>query len=265
MTRLVGIGNTGCKLVEILSQYPQYNVVKIDEGINVKKQKTAEDYEKNCPSFMKDFGKKKQDTYVFVSACGMISGLLLRVLEQLQGNNLYVVCVVSDSGFLSPMGRLQQNLVQGVLKQYARSGLLEKLILVDNQKVEALIGDVGLDEYYDKLNEVITYSFHTLMCLKNSKPVVETKEEEGEISRISTIGLFDKQKNKNLFYDLKFITQERYYYSLSVEDIKKNSKIIQEIRKDLSVEEGVAKTFAIFKADTTDNFAYLEVKTHIVD
>lgn len=264
MIKLVGIGNTGCNLVEQLSQYPQYKVVKIDEGINVKKQKSPEDYERNCPSFQKEFGKKKEDTYVFVSASGSISGLLLAVLEQLKENPLNVVCITSDSSLLSSLGKLQQNLVVNVLKEYARSGLLQKLVLIDNQKVESLIGDVGLDEYYDKINEVITYSFHTIMCFRNTKPLIETKEEETEISRISTIGLFDKEKNKNLFYDLKLATQERYYYTLSAEDVKK-SKILQDIKKDLAVEEGVAKTFAVYKSQTTDNFAYLEAKTHIVE
>jgi len=264
MTRLVGIGNTGCNLVEKLSQYPQYNVIKIDEGINVKRQKSPEAYEKSCPSFKKEFGKKKEDTFVFVTASGTISGLLLRVLEQLQGNTLHVVCLVSDPGLLSPVGRLQQNLVQGVLKEYARSGLLEKLVLIDNAKVENLLGDVPLNEYYDKLNDTIVYAFHSLMCLQHSKPILETKEQGDEISRITTIGLFDKNKNKNLFYDLEYPTQERYYYSFSQQDIKTNPKILQNIKKDLTKVEDLSITFAVYETNVTDPYAFLEVKTHFV-
>lgn len=265
MTRLVGIGNTGCNVVDKLSQYPQYNIVKIDEGINVKKQSTPEEYEKNCPSLKKIFGKKKQDSYVFISASGTISGLLLRVLEQLQGNNLYVVCLVSDPGLLSPVGRLQQNLVQGVLKEYARSGLLEKLILIDNSKIENLLGDVSLDEYYEKINEIICYCFHNILCLKNSQPVFQTKEQEDDISKITTIGLLDAEKNKNMFYDLKFVTQEKYFYSFSKKDMKNDKTILQKIKQDLSVEENITKTFAVYESNKTEDFAFIETKTHIVD
>jgi len=261
---IIGIGNTGCSLAKELSKYPQYQITEIDQGINVELQRTPEKYEENCPSFKKLFSSIKQDVWIILSASGMISGLSLRVLEQLKGKSLNVLCVLSDPSLLSSMGRLQQNLVRGVMQEYARSGLLEQLILVDNVKVEELLGEVAIDEYWTKLNEIITYAFHSLMCFRHTKPILEVKEEKPDIARISTIGLYDEQKNKKLFYDLKYIKCERYHYSFSKEDIKKNGKILPSIKRDLLSEDEIARTFAIYESEISDKYAYVESSTHII-
>lgn len=265
MIDLVGIGNTGCKLVAQLQKYPQYKAIEIDVDKGIKKQKTPEDYEKSCPSFKKKFSSIKEEVWVMLSASGTISGITLRVLEQLQGNKINVLCVTSDVSLLSVMGNLQQKLVVNVLQQYARSGLLNSLYLVDNQKVEDLLGDVALDEYWTKLNEVITYTFHTLMCLKHMKPLMETKEEESEISNVRSFGILDPSKNKKMFYDLKNITKERYYYSFTKEQIKKDGKILKNIKERLISDEGISKTFAVFESKSEDPVVYIDCSTHILD
>lgn len=261
---IVGIGNTGCQLAKQLSTYPQYDIVEIDQGVNVDLQKSPEKYEENCPSFKKLFSKINDDVWVMFSASGMISGLSLRVLEQLKGKRLNVLCVLSDPSLLSTMGKLQQNLVKGVMQEYARSGLLEQLVLVDNAKVEDLLGEVAIDEYWNKLNEIITYTFHSVMCFHHNKPILEVKEEKPDIARITTIGLYDDQKNKKLFYDLKHIKSERYYYSFSKEDVKKNGKILPSIKKDLLSEDEISRTFAIYESEISDKYAYVESSTHII-
>lgn len=265
MIHLVGIGNTGCNLANLLAQYPQYKAHEIDVDKGVKQQKTPEDYEKNCPSFKKKFSGINGEVWVMLSASGNISGITLRVLEQLRGNKLNVLCVTSDTGLLSIMANLQQKLVVGVLQQYARSGALNSLYLVDNQKVEELLGDVPLDEYWDKLNEVITYTFHTLMCLKHMKPLMETKEEESEISNVRSFGILDPSKNKKMFYDLKNVTRERYYYSFTKEQIKKDGKILKNIKERVISDEQVSKTFAVFESKNQDPVVYIDCSTHILD
>lgn len=265
MINLVGIGGTGCALAQQLSQFPQYKIVKIDEGINVPKQKSPEDYEANCPTFKKLFRGLKGECWVMLSASGNISGITLRVLEQLKENKINVLCVTTSDGSLSNTAKLQQNLVKGVLQEYTRSGLLQQLLLIDNAKVEQLMGDVPLDEYWNKINEIITYSFHSIMCFRHLKPVLETKEEKSEITRITTIGLYGEDKKKNLFYDLQHITNERYYYAFSKKDIKGNGKILATIKADLLFEDAISRTFAIFETEKTDPYAYMEVCTHIIN
>ena len=74
-----------------------------------------------------------------------------------------------------------------------------------------------------------------------------------------------KNNHKNLFYDLSNIKKEQYYYSFSKEEINKNGKVLQEIKKNLLSEEGdVLKTFSIYETSKTNNYAFIESTTHIV-
>ena len=264
MISLVGIGNTGCQIINMLSGYDQYGIFEIDEGINIKKQKNAEEYEKKCPSFKKSFSSFSQKVYVFLNCSGNISGISLRVLQQLKNKDLNVICISTDPSLLSTAGKMHQNVVQGVLQEYARSGLLQKLYLIDNQYIESLIGEVSLSEYYQKINEIIAYTFHTMMFFENAKPILSSKEEKSDISRISTFGILDSEKNKKLFYDIKEVRFEKYYYSKSKDELDKNKKILQEIKEDLVEEENISKSFSIFESETQDQNTYIELSTHIV-
>lgn len=265
MISLLGIGNTGINVINKLSSYQKFNLLEIDENKNIKKQKTPEDYENNCPNFKKMFSTINNDIYVFLSAAGNISGVLLKTLEQLKIKNIYLILFLTEESMLTKTARLQQKIVLGVMQEYARSGLIVKLYIINNSNLETLLGEVSLDQYYDKLNEVFCYTFYNIMYFKNAKALFETKQEFSEIDRISTIGLYDKNNNKNLFYNLSNIKKEQYYYSFSKEDIQKNGKLLQQVKKSLLSEESdILKTFSIFESSNTDEYAFIESTTHII-
>ncbi len=265
MINLIGLGNTGTKIVEKLSEYKQYKIITIDSGNGMKEQKTPEEYEKKCPSFKTKFKNLKGEVFLFLSASGNISGSALRILEQLKGNKTNVVCIHSDPITLSPVGTLQQNLVSNVMQEYSRSGLINKVYLIDNSKIEELLEEVPLDQYWEKINEVISYVFHTMMCFKHTKPMMESGESEEGIAKIATFGLLDINKNKKLFYDLKHITSQCYYYSYSKEREGKNKNFLKEVKTRMVEEEGVSsKSFKIYDTSGQDSTTYIECITHIL-
>lgn len=265
MTSLIGLGATGGKIVEKLSEYPQYKKILIDEDKGIKKQKTPEDYEKKCPSFKTKFKNLHDDVYVFLSASGKISGAVLKILEQIKGKNINVVCIHSDPITLSSMGTLQQNLVSNVLQEYTRSGLINKVYLIDNSKIEDLLEDIPLELYWDKINETIAYVFHTMMCLKHTKPMIESGNTEEGIANIATFGLLDKEGNKKLFFNLKHQTSQCYYYSYSKEKEGKNKNFLKQVKTRIAEEDGIsAKSFKIFETNGQDSTTYIESSTHIL-
>lgn len=265
MINLIGLGNTGTKIVEKLSQYKQYKILTIDSDNGMKEQNTPEDYEKKCPSFKAKFKNLNGEVFLFLSASGNISGSALRILEQLKGNKTNVVCIHSDPITLSPVGNLQQNLVSNVMQEYSRSGLINKVYLVDNSKIEELLEEVPLDQYWDKINEVISYVFHTMMCFKHTKPMMESGESKEGIAKIATFGVLDSQNNKKLFYELKHITSQCYYYSYSKEREGKNKNFLKQVKARLVEEEGIsAKSFKIYENYSQDSTTYIESSTHIV-
>lgn len=259
MISLIGIGNTGSRLVEKLSKYEQYSALTIDSGKEIREYKTPEEYEKKCPSFKKLFKNLEKEVYIFLSASGNISGALLRILEQLKDSNLNVVCVSSDPITLSSMGSLQQNLVVGVLQEYARSGMIENLYLIDNSKVEDIIGDVSLDEYWEKINETIAYIFDTFMYFKNTKSAMQFGDVENNIAKINTFAMLDEKNNKKTLYDFKYITNEIYFFS-----INKNAISLKEIKSFIQ-EQSENKKVGTYIYETTnlDEITYVLVSTSI--
>jgi len=265
MISLIGLGGTGGRIVEKLSIYSQYKTLLIDEGSGIKPQKTPEEYEKNCPSFKAKFKNLNNDVFLFLSASGKISGAVLKILEQIKGKNINVVCVHSDIITLSSVGTLQQNLVSNVLQEYTRSGLINKIYLIDNSKIEDLLEDIPLDLYWDKINETIAYVFHTMMCLKHTKPMVESGNIEEGISNIATFGLLDKDGNKKLFFNLKHVTSQCYHYSYSKEREGKNKNFLKQVKTRMAEEEGISsKSFKIYENDGQDSTTYIECTTHIL-
>lgn len=261
MITLIGLGNTGKKIVENLSTYKQYKTLTLDSGKEFKTYTTPEEYENNCPSFKKIFKNVEEEIYLFLSASGKISGASLRILEQLKEQKINVVCITSDPVTLSSMGVLQQNLVVGVMQEYARSGMIENLYLFSNSKIEEMLPDIGIDEYWDKINETIAYIFHTYMYFKNTKPIMEFGDTNSEIAKIHTFSVLDKEKEKKSLYDLRYITNELYFFTYS----KKNNKnFLKEIKKFIEeqVKEKKVGTF-IYESETVEPVTYVLASTHI--
>lgn len=261
MITAIGLGNTGTKIVEKLKQYNQYNIISIDSGKEIKEYSTPEEYESKCPSFKKLFKNVDNDVYLFLSASGNISGASLCILEQLKGRNLNVVCISSDPITLSSMGNLQQNLVIGVFQEYARSGLIENLYLLDNSRIEEMLNDVSLENYWDEINSVISYIFHTFLYFQHTSPIMKFGNVEKGLANIHTYGLLDKNNNKTMFYYFKYWTNEVYYFSYNKREdknfLKKVKQFIQENSKDKKVGT------EIFETEDENAVTYVRFSTQI--
>ena len=169
MDTVIGLGKAGCAIADKFAQYPQYKTFKIDsEGLDpksknchlLKKQDSPEKYEKTVRS-MKTFFAKTTDNILFVlSGSGMISGASLQILKNLRGKKVNILYIKPDMEFLGHMNILQERVVRNVLQEYTRSGVFNRIFLVDNKKVEEVLGDVPIIGYYDRLNELIVSTIH---------------------------------------------------------------------------------------------------------
>ena len=168
---IIGLGAAGCNIADKFTQYPQYNIYKIDAGLKglkkngiyaMPKQRSAEDYESNCPS-LKSFFKNVNGEVIFIlCGAGAISGAALRILETIKNCEINLLYVLPDIDLLSELSQLRNNVTFNVLQQYARSGIFKTMKIVHNPRVEAIIGDVPVIGYYDKLNEIITSTMHMI-------------------------------------------------------------------------------------------------------
>ena len=87
-----------------------------------------------CWLYEKNYKKLKLpdcqgSTTVILSGAGNISGCVLRVLEQIKKNPISIIYIKSDKSDISKEAQIKEKITFGVLQEYVRSGLLEKIYI----------------------------------------------------------------------------------------------------------------------------------------
>ena len=241
MQTIIGLGQAGCNIADKFSQYPQYTVYKIDADLKKKSYHRAlerhehpEQYEENCPN-LKRFLKGAGENVLFITSCGNVSGTSLRILEQIKNKcKISILYIKPDLSFLSDNKILQNNLLFNVFQEYSRSGVFERVYIVDNLQLADIVGDVPVREYYNKLNEIIVSTMHMINVFNNSESVMDTFSPSLEVARISTLGLVELEDGEEKsFFSLDMPRKKRYYYAIPEDVLKSDGKFIKKISKQL--------------------------------
>lgn len=260
---IVGLGKAGRNIAKAFSKFPQYETYGIDTtkdaDITIRSRNNHEEYDEHFPNLKKKFKFKNEDVCVILCGLGNISGGSLRLLEQLNTNRLTVLYVQPDLTLASEVQRKQERIVRGVLQEYARSGMLERIYLVDNQMVEKGIGEVPIRGYYDVLNQAIVNTLHMITVFMNSDPVVGSYVNPSEISRIATLGILDVEKEEEKwFYDLTTPRDVVYYYGINEEELKTNGTLFKTITDYVKaqVTNGVSVSYGVFETTYEQKYCY---------
>jgi hypothetical protein len=272
---VIGLGQAGCNIADMLSAYPQYKTYKIDVGIegtrcyDVKKQKGPEEYEKNVPSMKTFFRGIKGETLFVVGGSGSISAMCLRIMEQIKDKcEISVLYIRPDTSLLSKNKTLQESATYGVLQEFARSGLLEMLYLVSNINLENILGNVPIIGYIDKINELLISTVHMINVFRNSEPVMGGIEDPQEASRIATFGISDIEGNEEKsFFSLDRAKERCYIYSINEERLKTDGdlrkKIVSHV-KEQSETEDLKVSFGVFPTNYQQDYCYILNYTSII-
>ena len=139
---VIGLGQAGCNIADMLFQHPQYKIYKIDAGIEndfdfaeqyeeteskkkiycIKEQKGPEEYEKNVPSMKTFFRGIKGETLFIVGGSGHISAMCLRIMEQIKDKcELSVLYIRPDTSLLSKNKSLHENATFNILQHIVRA------------------------------------------------------------------------------------------------------------------------------------------------
>jgi hypothetical protein len=277
MDTIVGLGKAGCAIADAFSKYPQYKVFKIDsEDLNrdakrtklLKRLSSPEMYESKVPSMKTFFKSATNDVLFVVSGSGMISGATLRILEQLSKmkKNISVLYVKPDVEFLGSVNREQERLVRNVLQEYARSGMMERLYLIDNKIVESVLGDVPVFGYYDKLNDLIVSTFHMINVYDHQKAVHDTPFESSDITKISTVGVVNVDTGEEkLLFPLENVSEKCYYYAVNRKVLETDGTLLRKLTDGISKnvgEEDIKTAFQIHSTTYEQSYGYLVVNTN---
>tara|TARA_R110000824_G_scaffold67377_8_gene174563 strand:+ start:12280 stop:13146 length:867 start_codon:yes stop_codon:yes gene_type:complete len=243
MKTIVGLGKAGCNIADKFSQYSQYEIYKIDVGLeqsarcyNFPEFEALEDYENRCPNFKKFF-QGLSGEILFVTSCGNISAASLRILEYLKDTcEVSVLYIRPNRSLLPQIKILNDNVLFSVLQEYSRSGLFERTYLIDNLKIEEIVGDIPVREYFTKLNEVIVSTIHMINVFQHSKSEMDTLDRIADTARISTFSLVSYEKNEEkMFFDLDIPRDKCYYYGVPEEILKTDGTLMKKVSDQLKI------------------------------
>jgi len=271
---VIGLGDAGCKIAECFAEYPQYKIFKINVDIegkgcyNIPILETAEEYESyDYPKIRTFFKGIKGETLFIIGGSGKISCGSLKILENLKKLPVSILYIQPDLDMLDDTQKMQEKLVRNVIQEYTRSGIFEKVCLVDNNALDNIVGGAPIIGYFDKLNEVLVPSLHMINFFSNNKAVSGGIPKAKITHRIYTVGIFDTQKNEEkMFFSLDNSRNKCYIYGVSEEKLKTDKKLMNKIKKQIESkkEENLDISYAIYSTDYEYDVGYVIERTPII-
>ena len=277
MQTVIGLGKAGCNIADHLSQYPQYQIKKIDVGLKktkstfgLKHQDSPELYESTqLPKGINNFLEGVMSETLFITSCGSVSGASLKILQKIHGKTkIRVMYILPQEDDLVGQKLLQNRLLFNVFQEYARSGLLDRVFLVDNSKLSGIIGPVPIMKLWDSLNNLVATTYHMLNVYQNTQPVMTTQSKRIDTARVSTFGLLDSKNNEEkMFFNLDIPREKSYYYGVPKKQLEEDPNLMEVIRQNLkqNIEHDKMKTtYSVHSTDYNELIAYCEKSSTLI-
>ena len=272
MKNLLGIGNAGSNIVTQLEQHSAYKCYHVSNEIEkTTKLKFSlpvlegpEEYESmNMQKLHKWLDKIENQCTIFLCGASDSTGLTLRALESMhaRGVKMDVVYFVPETEVLSEVKVLHERTVFGVLQNFARSGLFEKICLVSNVALEQIAGSTNVFEYFNQINNVFASSYYMMDVFKNTKPVTSTFKKPKESCRVTTIGLATLENAETLFFPLDKEVEMVYYYGINEEKLRTEENLFRTITNNVKskITEERKVSFGIYPTQYENDYIYVEL------
>ena len=267
MYTVVGLGGVGCKVAKCFANYPQYNIVCIDDQKSdwemqqvIKKQPTPELYEENFTSLTKRVKEKIEDNVIFVlSGASNVSSIALRVLYQLRRKNITILYVRPETDLLNDRSIKQERVIFSVLQEYARSGLFKRICLTSNSEMDILVEDASIKEYYPTINNLVVSCFHMMNVFDHQDSVVSNFSEVNEARRVCTIGILDMKSGlETKFFPFDDTMDARLYYGISQDTLSGDRNLQRNIIKLIKDknEELCKYSYGVYETQYDWDFCY---------
>lgn len=264
---IVGLGAAGCNIAKLFKVHTQYVVELIDSGSGIKKYDSVEEYDSINYRPRKKGIKSASEGILFVCGSGKVAGATLRILEGISHVKMTVVYIVPDLEYSSKTERLRHKVHFGVLQEYARSGMIEKLLLLDNKLLIDLVGHGTIYEYYNKVNYYVYSIIHTFNYCNHVDPEYGSLEKSKDISRICTLGIGSLEKNdEKMLFPLDNITETSYIININEEELTNDVTVLPNVKAMVkeNKELGRETSFAIWSTEEQQSYYYAKHHTHFI-
>tara|TARA_B100000131_G_C18106843_1_gene608183 strand:+ start:1245 stop:2078 length:834 start_codon:yes stop_codon:yes gene_type:complete len=261
---VIGLGRAGCKIAQKFSTYPQYSARCIDvenEGyenfIKIEKQESHEAYESNYSNL--NLHLSAEPVLFVLSGAGQISGIALRLLEELKTRQVDVLYIKPSKDDMSDLSSMRDRVVSQVLQQYTRSGLINNFCLVSNESVEAVMPHISLKDYWGHINDTIVNTYHMISVFENTEPLLTTYSDKPVTAKISTIGVVNYENfEEKSFYDLQMPRVKIYYFGINNSFLEENKTLLHDVRSSVreQASENTNACFSIYSTSYENNYVY---------
>ncbi len=268
METVVALGTVACNIAKKMKRYPQYDVYSIDHEDKkearyqkIKKYDNPEKYESTPPGVKTLFKNIEGSVLFIICGASTVSAASLVILQQLHKKcNVNILYIRPETDLLSEKKRLQERMVFGVLQEYTRSGVFDKMMIVSNEELDPLVQDASILGYHDSINDLIGSTFHMINFFDHIDSVSDTFSSPFETARICTFGILNIETGEEkLFFPLDNIRENRYYYGIP-EDSLKNDKTLHRKIVNQVKEKTIGDTkasYGIFSTDYNTEYAYV--------
>jgi hypothetical protein len=267
---IIGLGHAGCAIADSFAVLGDYVVYRINtEGLDkknnknllLKKQNDPEDYEKNIPDLRKFFEEIREPCLFIVGGSGFLSSAALAILEQIRHIQIHILYVCPDRTFLGQKNKQMDRLAFGALQEMTRSGLFERFWIVSNPTIEEISDGIPIGKYFDVLNQTISSTFHAINYYSNQEYIAGSLEGLPMGTRISTIGVVNKENEDCLFFPLDSITDKQYIYVCAEETLNSDKKLMNKIKTDVRAKarpdaDGIEPRISFIVCEGSQDFIY---------
>lgn len=269
INKIVAIGTAGHNIAQKFLKYYDYKVFSFSEkgDYKVPAAKKVEDLEEKMTSAKRRWAKKLRDfaedddLLFIVSGASKSAAISLVAMAEVKQNSKTVIFIKSDESTINGTSKLHQRATQMVLQEFARSGLLDRIFIMDNKELEKINPETNILNYYDQINDVVASTFHMINFCKSQQPILNTTDDPVETARIGTVGVFDTSAfEKRFYYNLAYPRDTNFIYILNDETLKQPAKLM-EIKdfntKNNEEEPSNSCSFVIYKSDLDYNYGYI--------
>lgn len=262
MDKVIGLGRMGCAVAEELSAHPEYRIYKIDAqtservSLSLGVFPSMDEYESRIDQdeiaiYLRSI-KDEDDVLLIVEGGDPVSGATLKVLECIKSSRINVLYICPEREMISQTSKRDDKIAFNIFQEYARSGVFERLFLVQKNHVENLMGDVSVQDYEKSIANFISYVVAMINYFNHTPPKISNRIESLPYCRIATYGvssLDGDNEDTHLLFPLDEVTDLHFYYGIPAQDVEADATLMKKIKNHVKqyASSGQSVSFSVYE------------------
>jgi|10_taG_2_1085330.scaffolds.fasta_scaffold14113_3 hypothetical protein len=253
----------GCAIAEEFSEHPEYRIYKIDSTIEERGSLSLgefadmQEYEEELDiSAVEVYLRSIRDTdevLLIMTGGEPISGTVLKILGSIQDCKISLLYVCPERSMISQLEKRDDKIAFNVVQEYARSGVINNVFLIDKGSIEAMMGDVSITDYERSLCHLISYTVAMINYFQHTKPILKNGATPMPWARIGAFGIssLDEAHQLQMMFPLKNIDDLHFYYGFPREELDSDPTLMKQIKQHTRFYQDTSKSTSFSVYSTT--------------